>query len=82
MGRLRFFWWGRFWRGWLQFGRGFTVVADKDHSVQTVWAFLIGPLEIEWWDRQNWRDWPGLLLHLRRSRRSRYVGGIGHAKHF
>jgi hypothetical protein len=55
IGRLGFFWWGTFLRGWLQWGRGFTVVADKDCKVQTVWTFLFGPLEIEWWNRRDWR---------------------------
>lgn len=52
--RLSFFWWGTFWRGWLQFGRGFTVCADKDPNI-TASSFLIGPVEIDWWSRADWR---------------------------
>jgi hypothetical protein len=55
-GRLSFFWWGSFLRGWLQFGRGFTVVADKNPEVRTVWTFLIGPVEVDWWNRPDWRE--------------------------
>jgi hypothetical protein len=56
IGRLSFFWWGTFWRGWLQFGRGFTVCADKAPDIQTSWTFLLGPVEIDWWSRADWRD--------------------------
>jgi hypothetical protein len=56
MGKLRLFWWGRTWRGWKQFGSGATVCADKDYSVTTAWTFLLGPLEIQWWNRSDWRD--------------------------
>jgi len=55
IGRLGFHWWGRFWRGWLQCGHGFTVVADKDYTVQAK-SFLFGPLEIDWWSRTDWQD--------------------------
>lgn len=53
--RLQFTWWGRFWRGWWQWGRGAMIVADKDYSVQGS-SWHIGPLGITWWDRANWRD--------------------------
>ena len=55
LGRLGLFWWGSFWRGWLQWGPGFTVCADKDDTVQTLWTFRVGPVEIEWWNRSDWR---------------------------
>lgn len=54
-GRLGFFWWGTFWRGWWQFGRGCTLVADKSFDVRGS-SFLLGPLEINWWSRSDWRD--------------------------
>lgn len=54
-GRLSFCWWGRFWSGWWQFGRGFTLVTDKDYTIKA-WSFLIGPIEVDWWDRPDWRD--------------------------
>ena len=52
--RLRFFWWGSFLRGWLQWGRAAKVCADKDCGVQTVWNYHFGPLEIQWWNRPDW----------------------------
>lgn len=55
MSRLRFVWWGHFWRGWLQWGRAARILADKDYSVHTLWAYHVGPLEIEWWNRPDWR---------------------------
>jgi len=51
--RLRFFWWG--WRR-IRFGPGWNLCADKDFSVKAK-TFDIGPLQIEWWDRSNWRDY-------------------------
>lgn len=54
--RLKFYWWGSFWRGWWQWGKGFGMVADKDYEV-TGQSWLIGPIQITWWDRANWRDY-------------------------
>lgn len=60
LGRLGFFWWGKIGRGrlkfWRQWGKACMVCADKDTSVHTVWAFHFGPLEIEWWNRADWRS--------------------------
>jgi hypothetical protein len=56
IGRLGFFWWGSFWRGWLQFGRGCTLVTDKRFDI-TASSFLIGPLEVDWWSQADWRDY-------------------------
>ena len=54
--RLNFHWWGGFFRGWAQWGRGPTICADKDYSVETLWTYHIGPLQIEWWNRPDWRS--------------------------
>lgn len=51
--RLQFRWWGRFWRGWLQFGPGLMTCADKDVTVLGK-TFFIGPVEITWWSRSDW----------------------------
>ena len=55
LSRLDFFWWGRFWRGWLQWGP-INMCADKDWNV-TGKGWLIGPVQVTWWDRSNWRDY-------------------------
>lgn len=58
-GQLGFFWWGKIGKGrlkfWRQWGKSSTVCADKNYNVHTLWTFLIGPLEIQWWDRADWR---------------------------
>lgn len=53
MSRLSFRWWGTFWRGWFQWGR-VSIVADKDYDV-TATGFMVGPIEINWWSRSDWR---------------------------
>jgi hypothetical protein len=53
--RLDFFWWGSFWRGWLQWGP-LNMCADKDYSVRGR-GWLLGPLQITWWDRPDWRSY-------------------------
>lgn len=53
--RLRFFWWGSFLRGWLQWGRAGTTCADKNFSKHTLWAFHFGPLEVQWWNDPKWQ---------------------------
>lgn len=55
IGRLRLCWWGHFWRGWLQFGKGWRICADKDYNVSGR-SFFIGPIEIQWWCRPDWQD--------------------------
>lgn len=50
--RLQFYWWGSFWRGWLQWGP-IHMCADKNWDV-TGRGWLFGPIQITWWCRHDW----------------------------